>query len=158
MAVTGLLLLCFLIMFFQDWKYRRIHVLLPILVFGISLFSVSNKTEVCSIVGNIIFFLVVLGVLILYMSLKTKSFKNPLTHYFGLGDILFYITITPLFLLKQYAVYFIVSMIFAVIMQLITQKLSSHETVPLAGFSSLLLFFALCADKLAIVNYKFTIV
>ncbi|PXY41155.1 hypothetical protein DMB65_09375 [Flavobacterium cheongpyeongense] len=81
------------------------------------------------------------------MSLKTKKFLNPFENYFGLGDLLFYIAITPLFLLKNYILYFILSMLFAILMQLGLKKFIKEETVPLAGFSALFLFIILLKDN-----------
>lgn len=92
------------------------------------------------------------------MSVKAKTFLNPLQHYFGLGDVLFYLAITPFFYTKQYAVFFIASMLFAIALHVVFKKLSNHETVPLAGFSSLLLFIAIVVDVLSFSNYKFSLV
>lgn len=82
------------------------------------------------------------------MSIKNKRFLNPFQNYFGLGDLLFYISITPLFNLKNYILFFILSMFFAICLQLTLKKTMKHNTVPLAGFSSLLLFIILMMDSL----------
>lgn len=157
MLAQGSLLLCLLIMLWQDWKYRRIHVLLPILVFAIGMFMVNGFFIYKAILINVAFFAIVFSCLVLYMSIKAKAFLNPLEHYFGLGDVMFYIAISPLFDVKQYAVFFITSMLFALIMQLILKKYSTHKTVPLAGFSALLLFIGVLVDILSSANYKFTL-
>ena len=157
MVAQGSLLLCLLIMLWQDWKYRRIHVVLPILVFAIGMFMVNGFVIYKAILVNVAFFIIVFSSLVLYMSLKAKAFLNPLEHYFGLGDVLFYLAITPFFNVKQYAVFFIASMIFALVMQGIVKKHSNHTTVPLAGFSSLLLFIVMLIDAVSVTTYKFTI-
>jgi hypothetical protein len=82
------------------------------------------------------------------MSIKNKQFLNPFQNYFGLGDLLFYLAITPLFLFQKYILFFILSMVFAVVMQLGLKKLIKQETVPLAGFSSLLLILVILKDIL----------
>jgi NADH:ubiquinone oxidoreductase subunit K len=82
------------------------------------------------------------------MSLKNKRFLNPFQNYFGLGDLLFYIGITPLFNLKNYIVFFILSMFFAICLQFSLRKTMKHNTVPLAGFSALFLFIVLIMDNL----------
>jgi hypothetical protein len=157
MLAQGSLLLCLLIMLWQDWKYRRIHVVLPMLVFAIGMFMVNGLVIYKAILINMAFFAIVFSSLVLYMSLKAKAFLNPLEHYFGLGDVLFYLAITPFFDVKQYAVFFITSMLFALLMQLLVKKHSNHTTVPLAGFSSLLLCIVVLVDALSVTNYKFTI-
>ncbi|WP_432419631.1 prepilin peptidase [Flavobacterium aestivum] len=144
------LLICLLIIFFQDWKYRRIHVLLPLLIFFLSYFIMrsDNKLSNITVLFNACFFLIVLSILTIYMSLKSKRFLNPFENYFGLGDLLFYIAITPLFYLKNYVLFFILSMLFAISLQLTLKKIMKHNSVPLAGFSSLFLIIILTIDSL----------
>ena len=139
---------CLLAVFFQDWKYRRIHVVLPLLIFLFSLYiiSIQNKMLFRIIASNALFFILTISLLTLYMSLKNKQFLNPFQNYFGLGDLLFYVAITPLFLIKAYIFYFILSMVFAIILQLSLKKIMKENTVPLAGFSALLLFVIVVKD------------
>lgn len=144
------LLLCLLIVFFQDWKYRAIHVLLPTIIFFSSYFIIQQENRLSNKIMflNICFFLITLSILTIYMSIKNKSFLNPFQNYFGFGDLLFYITITPLFNLKNYILFFILSMFFAIGLQFTLRKTMKHNTVPLAGFSSLFLFIVLTMDSL----------
>jgi hypothetical protein len=81
------------------------------------------------------------------MSLKSKKFLNPFENYFGLGDLLFYVAVTPLFLLQNYILYFILSMLFAIVVQFGFKKIIKEETVPLAGFSALFLFIIVLKDS-----------
>jgi hypothetical protein len=145
----AILLLCLVLIFIQDIKHRRIHVILPIVIFSISFFIIPlKKYDLVEIsLLNTGFFFITLSILTLYMSLKSKKFLNPFEHYFGLGDLLFYVAITPLFVLKNYILYFILSMIFAILMQLGLKKIIKEETVPLAGFSALFLFIILLKDN-----------
>ncbi|KIA94987.1 hypothetical protein B8T70_15010 [Flavobacterium sp. AJR] len=80
------------------------------------------------------------------MAIKSKKILNPFHHYFGLGDLLFYIAITPLFLVENYILFFVLSMLFAIILQLALRKYIKEETVPLAGFSALLLCLVLLKE------------
>jgi len=150
---------CLAVVFLQDLKFRKIHVALSILIFTLSVF-VFNRVENLSAVvylSNSIFFLVILAVLIVYMSLKNRKILNPFTNYFGLGDLLFFLAITPLFLTYNYILFFISSMIFAIILQLAFHKVMKDRTVPLAGFSALLLLLVLLKDLFFSTN-KFTVV
>lgn len=142
------MLFCLIIVFIQDWKYRKIHLVLPLAIFtaGFFLIPVKNYALGEIVLFNTIFFLITLGILTLYMSLKSKKFLNPFQHYFGLGDLLFYIAVTPLFLLKNYILFFILSLLFAILMQFGLKKLIKEETVPLAGFSALFLFIVILKD------------
>lgn len=153
-----ILLLCLVIVLVQDWKFRKIHVILPLAIFAISFFMIAiEKYDLLEIVlFNASFFLTTLSILTIYMSLKSKRFLNPFQHYFGLGDLLFYVAITPLFLLKNYILFFVLSLLFAIILQFGLKKLIKEETVPLAGFSALFLFIMILKDNLFIF-YKITL-
>lgn len=132
----------------QDWKYRKIHVGLPVIIFIISLFAISqtHATRANIIIYNLFFFLITLVVLVAYMSIKNKKFLNPFENYFGLGDFLFYVAVTPLFLLEDYVIFFIFSLVFAIVLQIILKKIIKEKTVPLAGFASVFLFFLIFKD------------
>lgn len=80
------------------------------------------------------------------MSVKNKRYLNPFQNYFGLGDLLFYIAISPLFELKNYILFFIFSMIFAIGLQMGLKKMIHENTVPLAGFTALLLLILIIKD------------
>jgi len=158
--LLAVLLFCLLLMVFQDWKNRMIHVALPVVVFVLSLLQVKQDygATVWTITAyNVAFFGITFVGLIGYMSWKNKGFLNPFEHYFGLGDLLFYLAITPLFLLKNYVVYFIGSMLFSILLQLTLKKRMKHQTVPLAGFASLLLVVLILKDLFLNV-YKITLI
>jgi len=146
--VPIILLFCLILVFIQDWKFRKIHVVLPLFIFIISFLLIPiKKYELAAIVFyNTVFFLITLGFLTLYMSLKSKQFLNPFLHYFGLGDLLFYIAVSPLFLLRNYILFFILSLVFAIVLQFGLKKIIKENTVPLAGFSALFLFIVLVKD------------
>lgn len=152
MGVVGniSILICLLIVFIQDWKYRRMHLVLPIAIFLFSFFTIStgniDSIKICLI--NTFFFLITLSILIVYMSIKNRRFLNPFENYFGLGDLLFYIAVSPFFELKNYILFFILSMIFAIVLQLGLKKIIRENTVPLAGFSALLLFLLIIKDMI----------
>lgn len=103
-------------------------------------------------ITNMGFFLLIIIILVVYMSLKNKKFLNPFAHYFGLGDLLFFIGVTPLFLTYKYILFFILSMVFSIILYLGFQKTMKEKTIPLAGFSALLLLMIVLKDLL--LNYS----
>jgi len=142
------LLLCLIVIIIQDWKYRKIHVALPVIVFIISFFAITqtNATKADIIIYNLIFFLITLAGLVAYMSIKNRKFLNPFENYFGFGDLLFYVAVTPLFLLENYVIFFIFSLVFAIVLQILLKKIIQEKTVPLAGFASFFLLFLIIKD------------
>lgn len=131
-------------MFFQDIKSREINVLFPIILFIATTISIPSSFSIK--LYNMLFFIVTLIILVLYMSLKNKKFINPFQNYFGFGDVLFYLSIAPLFLLYNYIIFFIISLLFSILLQFIFHRNKKSSTIPLAGYSSLLLIFILIND------------
>jgi len=127
-------------------------VLWPILLFIAGTYSVMtnfNKDNGISLIAiNSGFLLFTFSVLIAYMGLKNKAFINPFKNYFGLGDLLFYLAITPFFILANYILFFILSMIFSIIVFFIFRKIINKESIPLAGYASILLIIVLGKDLL----------
>ncbi|PZO26773.1 MAG: hypothetical protein DCF13_13195 [Flavobacteriaceae bacterium] len=146
------------IVFIQDLKFRRIHVLLPVLiaVFSFLLLKSSFANFYRDMIQNIVIFLFIFLILIVYMSVKNKKIINPFQTYFGMGDFLFYIAVAPLFITFNFILYFILSMLFSIIMFLLLRKKMKEETIPLAGFASLLLL-ALIASDMFLDFYKITV-
>jgi hypothetical protein len=147
--VLILLFLSLGLIFWQDNKMRQIHVVLPVVVFLCAFVFIKNFPSNYTIVlSNLIFLFTTFAALITYMSIKNKKYINPFKNYFGLGDLLFYIAISPLFLLKSYIVFFVCSMIFAIVIQYLFKKYIAQDSVPLAGLSAVLLIFIILNDTL----------
>ena len=146
LLVIGLLI-CLVLIIWQDFKFRHIHIVLPILVFGISYFLTNYILQnVKNILFNSLFLGITLFVLFTYISIKNKAVLNPFKHYFGLGDLLFFVAITPLFLIFNYILFFILSLLFSILMQLTLKKWISKDSVPLAGLVSVFLVFIILCD------------
>ena len=145
-------------MVYQDIRYRKIHILLPIIIFISSSLIIFNRygNAINIIACNKLFFIIVFALLIGYISIKNRKYINPFENYFGLGDLLFFMAITPLFLLKNYVLFFIGSMLFSIMMQLFSKK-PHDKGIPLAGNSSLLLFISICSD-LILHNFSITLI
>lgn len=148
LAVTFGLLLSLFFIFLQDWKYRKIHIALPLLVFSFSILGnqLTFRFEWKLVMQNIFFFCLVFVMMFIYMSAKNKKISNPFESYFGLGDFIFYVAVTPLFELKKYIIYFITSMLFAIVLQQVFVKKIPHHSIPLAGFSAILLSVIILFD------------
>lgn len=139
---------CLVLIFLQDIKYRSIHILLPVGVFVISgtlLYQKLGGAGLNFVFNNVVLFIAIFFGMVLYMSIKKGVLENPFRRYFGLGDLLFYVSITPLFSVTHYLLYFILSMIFAILLSSIFRNIIKSDSIPLAGFSALLLigFFIL---------------
>lgn len=88
---------------------------------------------------NICFLVINIFGLILYYSLKNKSFVNPIDSFIGFGDILFFLAITPLFNFKPFILFFIIGLIFSLMLFGVLNAFKKTETVPLAGYFAIFL-------------------
>jgi hypothetical protein len=88
--------------------------------------------------------LVLLG-LFLYVSVKSRKLINPIDSFIGLGDIVFFVAILPLFYMTTYLVFFSTGMLFSIVCHLLFTK-DKEAHVPLAGYLSIYLLLALFLD------------
>lgn len=137
MYLDIVLIICCLAIFAQDFKKRKIHVFLPILIFCMGYIKTNNIISITHILINMMFFILLFSLLFLYMSLKHKEFKNPFTNYFGLGDGLFYLALSPLFFTYYYLMFIVLSLLFSLILYIFLSKLQDEKTIPLAGYASI---------------------
>lgn len=127
---------------YQDFKYREIHVLLIVGIFFVALGLVwITDKELLAFLRPFLFVVVVTAVLWSYISIRQKKLINPFDHHIGLGDILFFAAITPLFDLHSYILFFISSMILAISFSLVFKEYVRQRLIPLAGILACLLMF-----------------
>ncbi|WP_420851581.1 prepilin peptidase [Psychroserpens algicola] len=138
----------------QDLKQRAIHIALPILVFITALIInfLSDHLDYIMCLKNIGFVLVNIFGLVLYFSLKNKSIVNPIDSMIGLGDVLFFLALTPLFNIKSYILFFIAGMVFSLILHVITKTFKKQKTVPLAGYLALFLIGIVFVERILNLN------
>lgn len=139
------LLVTALLVFYQDLKTRTIHIALPIVFFGLGLYHTFGFLNWVDYFKNIFFFVIIFLGLVGFMTYKEGVFRNPFEHYFGIGDFLFFLALTPLFFLYHYALFFITSLVFSVVLQLVFNRWMKQKTVPLAGFVALYFFIGYLA-------------
>lgn len=132
------------LVFYQDLKERSVSAYLFGLLFilaGIRYYLAGNGYE--WLLFNSFFILLQLGVLQLYCLLRFGSAN--LFYFFGAGDLLLWGVLALLFSPFNFIFFFISSLLasFGLYYFLIRWQQSLHQTVPLAGFQSLLLIFVL---------------
>ena len=136
-----LLSIILVIVIWQDLKQRTIHFMLPLLVFFVALVInfLNNQLDYIMTIKNIVFISVNIVGLIFYFSFKKRAFVNPIDSMIGLGDILFFLAITPLFNLNSYIVFFVTGMIFSLLIHIVVGLFINQESVPLAGYLAIFL-------------------
>lgn len=129
---------------YQDFKSRSILWFLPLIIFLISLSHGvrSNENILNDILLSVAFLVLQLTAVLLYLAIKNKTLKINLTEdYLGLGDVLFFLAITPLYPFQTFLLVIVIGLIFSLIGHLIVSKITHDSTVPLAGWMSIFILF-----------------
>lgn len=126
--------------FYQDVKERKVY--LWLLIVSIALFGFlhfrNSFTEVyaTSVLTNVFIVFIIVAILFLYARFKLNL---SLHESFGLGDLLFFLAVAVGFPTLSFIVLFSFSLLFSLVLFLITKKQLKNKTVPLAGFQALFL-------------------
>lgn len=142
----------FLLIAYQDIKYRHIHFVLPILTMIDAIILNYTNFSMINTLYILVFLLIVFSVLIVYFSLKRNKFINILKEDIGLGDIILLVAFVPLFTLRNYILFFITGMLFSLLLFAIFYKYYRHKTIPLAGYLSIYMFFILLISSCSSIN------
>jgi len=143
MPTYYLLNLVFLLIIYQDFKERAISAwTIPVLfLLGLYLAYLDEIWKPWFLLFNLFFVGIQLLGVSFYFSIKHKEWVNITKSYLGLGDVLFFLAITPLFAPVQFCSFFIGSLLFILLITGI-YHISKHKlkTIPLAGAMSLCWF------------------
>ncbi|UTW62103.1 hypothetical protein KFE98_19160 [bacterium SCSIO 12741] len=133
-----ILSLLLLIAAIEDWKFRAIRTWYFPVIFalGVGLTWPTNGWVdfFLRIGGNMAYSLAMIGIVALYFRAKGKALKD----LFGIGDLIFYLAITPLFSFVNYLLFFSLSLVFSLLLHgILFRKNFLKESVPLAGYLSI---------------------
>ncbi|SHI73802.1 hypothetical protein SAMN04488096_10450 [Mesonia phycicola] len=141
------------IIVYQDFKYRLIHILVLLFIFIVGLLrNILNDISFFNFLRPALFISVILFFLWFYLIIKSKKIINPLDKHIGLGDILFFFSITPFFTLKDYIIYFISGLLFSIIFALFFKNYIEKKMIPLAGLLSIALIILIFLRNLFTYN------
>jgi hypothetical protein len=93
--------------------------------------------------------------LFLYYSFKKNAFFNPIDSYIGLGDVLFFFSITPLFSLHGFVKFFVLSLLFSLGVHFLFFKKNQKKHIPLAGYMAVFLLLVLFSELILKTTYFF---
>jgi len=141
LIIKIILILAFLLVFYQDTKERLVwwflFPIIGILCGVLNVFETSFELFLYSTLINSAFILVLLTILYLYAKLKMNLAINKTI---GLGDVLLFFALTCSFALISFITLFVFSLVFALLLHLLLSR-DKRNTVALAGYMSL--FFAI---------------
>jgi hypothetical protein len=135
---------------YQDFRYREIWWFMPpLLLIGGFLY----KWETLNwehFLFNFVFISLLISFLVVYVRIRFKS-NNLFKDYFGLGDVLVLIAITPLFGFPFFIYFFTASTIISLIGYVLMSLFKAQKSIPYAGYISLCTIVFLL-----LVQYKIT--
>lgn len=144
--------------FVQDYKSRSIHlfVFIGIAVLSTAIFLLEDIL-MWNVIGlNALFVIVVMMLLFLYTSVKEAQFVNIFKQYFGLGDLLFFLVVTPLLSQRNFILFFITGLVLSGLVHWLLVSKKSGKTIPLAGYLSIYLILLRATDYCLVTNLFYT--
>lgn len=136
----------------QDFKFRAVYWwLFPLLFFALGLLT-YDRTGANQITTNLFanfgFVSLQIALLSIYFSVKERRLVNIFVHHFGIGDLLFLLSVTVYFSLFNYILFYVTSLIMVIVFTLILNQLvkKTNPKIPLAGEQALLLVLFMAVD------------
>ena len=127
-----------MVTFYQDWKYRAIvWFIFPGMAIAALLIFLLPGGDWRIPGSNLIFVLLVVALLFLWVSARERKLTNIFERHFGLGDLLFFIAIVPLFGHQNFVLFFISGMMFSGLIHLVVSYKMNRTSIPLAGYLAL---------------------
>lgn len=137
---------------YQDFKFRAVYWwLFVLLVAGLSALSfveTSGSLIASHLLYNCSFLGVQLLFLTLYFSVKQKRLVNIFAEYFGLGDLLFLLSIMVYLSFLNYLFFYLFSLLVVIVVSIASRAFSKNANpkIPLAGEQALMLLVFMLID------------
>jgi hypothetical protein len=123
--------------FYQDLRYRSIHWLTVVTLFVALIGFQWPMFYAMDVLYNLGFIAFLLGGLFFYLKIRKQGKINMFKEYFGLGDVLFLIAISPLIAFPWFVYFFTSGTIFTLLCFGIVSLIKRNPFIPYAGYFSL---------------------
>jgi inner membrane protein involved in colicin E2 resistance len=143
--IKFLIVLCSLVIFIQDLKFRGVSwILFPIIFILCSIYNFIQLPAlelVCNFGYNLIFLTILFFFVMIYFSIKNRKFVNITKELIGAGDLLFFVCLSALFSPINFILFFISSLlIITLVSGLIILIIKNKKLqIPLAGLQAIFL-------------------
>ena len=151
-VLLSLTLIPLAVIVYQDFKFRAISWYLPPLIFmllgGAILYEEGLQPFWENLFFNSIFILLNLIIVLLYFSLKQKKLINIFQSHLGLGDILFFFSLSPIFAPINFMIFFVICLLIIIVFSILYlfKTKSTNQSIPLAGWMSIQFSIVLIFD------------
>jgi len=137
--VITLVIACLLLgtIFLQDLISRSIWWFLPPLLFGAFIAYRWDEFSWLTLGFNTAFIVLLMAFLFVYIRFRFGKPELIFKQYFGLGDLLFILALTPLLPFQQFILFFTVGTFSTLVIHGISLLFKKQPTIPYAGYFSL---------------------
>lgn len=129
--------LLLLVIVYQDFKYQAVSwYIFPALFvcfFAKSQLQLSFKSTLILTITNLIIVVVIYCSLLVYVGIKQKKINLRLDGFLGLGDILFFVAISPAFASLNFIFFLVIGLLLSLIYTPIHLLVFKQKIIPLAG-------------------------
>jgi hypothetical protein len=153
---------CLLLIAVQDFRDRAVSWwLFPLLfIFGFfySFQDQGLQTVLYNIMLNALYIFFTGGVVMLYFKMKEGHSVPIIGSKIGLGDIIFFVAVTPFFDFFSFAAFIILSSLLSLVLHFLIRKnhlYGNNQHIPLAGIQSFFLLLLSVTDNLNFYMYNF---
>ncbi len=138
---------------YTDFKDRTVPVYLLLALWLACLANTAVEVDITTalwqLFTNAALLVLLLGSLLIYYRLKQGSFKGVVNQKLGLGDIVFWLAITPLFSLVNFILFFTGSLLAVLLIMIVGITSGKRITlVPLAGYQAGMLVVIIMVNML----------
>lgn len=129
---------------YTDFKERSLPLYLLIGLLGICLWNTSLQNGIAiaflQLMINTGLLIILTGALLIYYRVKERTLKGVINRKLGLGDIVFWVAIAPLFSLVNFILFFISSLLLILVILMVRMAFKKTvDLIPLAGYQALVL-------------------
>jgi Flp pilus assembly protein protease CpaA len=137
------------VMAIEDYRKREIHVLWLALFVIFVIVNCALEQSCITILSNMFYNSLILCLLLasicIWLYIRKREFVNPFIRHLGWGDIIFLWALTPVFNLRGYLIYLIVSSSISIIYWVVYNKLiqkrhNRYSTIPLVTMAGITYF------------------
>lgn len=121
---------------YQDFRYREIWWFTPPLLLIGGFFYKWQTLNWEHFLFNFLFIGTLISFLVVYVRIRFKS-SNLFRDYFGLGDVLMLMSLTPFFGFPFFIYFFTASTIISLLGYLLVSLFKTQKSIPYAGYMSL---------------------
>lgn len=133
MLLSSVLYLNLIVMIMSDFKKRLINAYALMSFAFLTICSVYNDEGIYILVARLELNIVFLVFMFVSMGLYLQITKRNVRDCIGLGDILFIISIAPLFELRQFLIFLIVTLASTWLISIVLSKFLQFKTIPLVS-------------------------